>query len=589
MSLIPHTITALQLNNADSVSSGKNTVVSAVVTMLDSNDDTVIMYDDINYTNGATSKVTDSTGLVTVYIEAGDYTESVNGTTRKVNVATTTPVEFATFAQAQASKLSKDGQRIIVVERANANYILQPSGYVALTGDATLSNGRVAALQIEYEMDVRKFGAAADGVTNDTQPVLDCALRSSFVTCDKNLTVLVSTVDILSGQRFKDIKFKLANGTNAECLSCERNSVGCEFYGVEIDCNKANNATPSDGIKLNGSTNCVIDNCYIYNAKRHCIGVFLGDDSNNNLKITNNTLISSDDHTLEVRGSNGLIITGNYIYEWGAGSNGIEFQEPHNDVIVSNNNFIDVGGDLFAIESAGAPALVENFIISNNTFSGDYIGISGRFEHGIIDSNTFNGGVSTWRSGIELASIDVVVSNNFIDDGSIVVASSGTGGNAYNADNIMVINNFIRNKGADSKAIYVGATASAAGTPTSTNIKISGNTIDFTQATGTGGRAMLIGQYSLTSQLNGIDITDNVILGDGVTTSTRGILISSSAGGGKVTVKGNRISGFANNVNLTDNDLTRFILRNNDIEDFIANAFLDASTTTVVTNQDNDV
>jgi hypothetical protein len=498
-------------------------------------------------------------------------------------------IQYQTFAELQAHSETVDYTQYTVAERANAPLTLQPSGYVALAGDATLSNGRVAALQIEYEMDVRKFGAVADGVTNDTQAVLDCALRSSFVTCDKNLTVLVSTVDILSGQRFKDIKFKLANGTNAECLSCERNSVGCEFYGVEIDCNKVNNAGTSDGIKVNGSTNCVIDNCYIYNAKRHCIGVFIGDDSNNNLKITNNTLISSDDHTLEVRGSNGLIITGNYISEWGTGSNGLEFQEPHNGVIVSNNNFVDVGGDLFAIESAGTPALVENFIISNNTLSGDYIGISGRFEHGIIDSNTFMGGVSTWRSGIELASIDVVVSNNFIDDGSISIASHGSTVPAYNARNIQILNNYVRNKGVDSKALYLGAASSATGTPTSTNIKISGNTFDFTQATGTGGRALFIGQYGLLSQIDGVDITDNVILGDGVTASTRGIHIDTLAGSGKVTVKGNRIGGFANNVNLTDDNLARFILRNNDLEDFITNAFLDASTTTVVTNQDNDV
>jgi len=165
MSLIPHTITALQLNNADSVSTGKNTISSAVVTMLDSNSDVVIMYDDINYTNGATSKVTDSTGLVTVYIEAGNYTESVNGTTRKVNVATTTPVEFTTFAQAQAAKLSKDGQRIIVAERASANYILQASGYVAKTGDLSFSNSRVAALQISDKALSGWFETITDAVS----------------------------------------------------------------------------------------------------------------------------------------------------------------------------------------------------------------------------------------------------------------------------------------------------------------------------------------------------------------------------------------------------------------------------------------
>jgi len=98
-----------------------------------------------------------------------------------------------------------------------------------------------------------------------------------------------------------------------------------------------------------------------------------------------------------------------------------------------------------------------------------------------------------------------------------------------------------------------------------------------------------LGRYSLQSEIDGIDVTDNVIIGNGSTASTRGIIVDCLAGSGKVAVKSNRISGFANNVNLPSDNLTRFILRNNDLEDFINNAFLDSSTTTVVTNQDNDV
>ena len=329
--------------------------------------------------------------------------------------------------------------------------------------------------------------------------------------------------------------------------------------------------------------------CNLFDVEGNGVSAFIGDTSNVNLQIKDNVIRFTDGDAVEVRGSDGLQITGNLMQSWDAGYNAIEFQEPHKNVAISDNVFIDERGNLFAIESAGTPARIENFTIANNTFEGDYIGISGLFFDGTIKGNVFKGGIGNWRSGIELASEDVIVEGNWIDNGSISIASHGATVPVYNASNVQILNNFVRNKGVDSKALYLGAAASATGTPTCTNIKISGNTFDFTEATGTGGRALQLGRYSLQSEIDGIDVTDNVIIGNGSTASTRGIIVDCLAGSGKVAVKSNRISGFANNVNLPSDNLTRFILRNNDLEDFINNAFLDSSTTTVVTNQDNDV
>jgi hypothetical protein len=69
---------------------------------------------------------------------------------------------FETFALLQASTSGNVGQELICRERANAAYILQPTGYAALAGDATLASGRVAQLQTGQDTTVFSFGAVAD-------------------------------------------------------------------------------------------------------------------------------------------------------------------------------------------------------------------------------------------------------------------------------------------------------------------------------------------------------------------------------------------------------------------------------------------
>jgi hypothetical protein len=68
--------------------------------------------------------------------------------------------EFDTFAELQASNIGNVYQKVVCRERAGATYVLQPSGYAALSGDATLANGLVAALQINGDILLDFFGDA---------------------------------------------------------------------------------------------------------------------------------------------------------------------------------------------------------------------------------------------------------------------------------------------------------------------------------------------------------------------------------------------------------------------------------------------
>lgn len=75
-----------------------------------------------------------------------------------------------TFVQLQQAFVA-EGQRFTCVERGNAEYTVQPSGYVALTGDVTFANGLVGELQVYSGINVKQFGAKGDNTSDDTTPI----------------------------------------------------------------------------------------------------------------------------------------------------------------------------------------------------------------------------------------------------------------------------------------------------------------------------------------------------------------------------------------------------------------------------------
>lgn len=64
-----------------------------------------------------------------------------------------------TFADLSSLNPTVAGQAFECVERANAKYVLKPSGYTAIDGDVTFANGRVAELQLIGDANVAWFGS----------------------------------------------------------------------------------------------------------------------------------------------------------------------------------------------------------------------------------------------------------------------------------------------------------------------------------------------------------------------------------------------------------------------------------------------
>ena len=80
MSLVPYTITALERDVADADASGKQIIVGATCSMFIQPANTAaLLYDDAAGSNGSTAKVTNASGQVVVFVEAGTYIVSVNG------------------------------------------------------------------------------------------------------------------------------------------------------------------------------------------------------------------------------------------------------------------------------------------------------------------------------------------------------------------------------------------------------------------------------------------------------------------------------------------------------------------------------
>lgn len=78
---------------------------------------------------------------------------------------------FDSASDLQASTTLSQGSIVVVKDRGNAEYIIQPSTYTALDGDITLVNGQIAELIITDSLTLASFGAYLDGVTDDSDAV----------------------------------------------------------------------------------------------------------------------------------------------------------------------------------------------------------------------------------------------------------------------------------------------------------------------------------------------------------------------------------------------------------------------------------
>lgn len=172
--LVPHLITALADEDANGTG-GKNIVASAVCTMHDAETggNAIILYDDENGNNGATSKLTDANGQVVVYATPGEYWKSVNGGTRRKVVFGNVGAFYGTAAEIAALRPIRDGQIAYATDRANAPLISSTTA-TAQPGDITAANGNVWVLQ-DLE-NFRAYGNVDDSV--DCGPLIETVLNS---------------------------------------------------------------------------------------------------------------------------------------------------------------------------------------------------------------------------------------------------------------------------------------------------------------------------------------------------------------------------------------------------------------------------
>ncbi len=128
MALVPYKVVALAESDAQGTD-GKNIVSGANISLYDELNNPATLYDDENYTNGATFKSTDVNGVVVFYVEEGEYEEQVEGgEKRRVLAAGLPPVKIPKIKDLSTAKPSETS--IYSVESFYAGVHIGGGGFI---------------------------------------------------------------------------------------------------------------------------------------------------------------------------------------------------------------------------------------------------------------------------------------------------------------------------------------------------------------------------------------------------------------------------------------------------------------------------
>ena len=177
MALVPYTITAIERDVADAAASGKQVVVGAVCSLfLQPSDVAAQLYDNAAGDNGSTAKVTNSSGQVTVWVEAGDYRVSVNGNDSFISLQTGGETVTASVTETQTLAAAQTTVTLASLSTTNtAFYINGPSvdnGRLVLGVDFTLTSTATIELTTAYA-----DGTLITAVQNDGTEALFTAVK----------------------------------------------------------------------------------------------------------------------------------------------------------------------------------------------------------------------------------------------------------------------------------------------------------------------------------------------------------------------------------------------------------------------------
>ena len=401
-------------------------------------------------------------------------------------------------------------------------------------------------------IDVKDCGAIGDGITDDTVAIhtardsTNCLIFPSGTYLVTGLTANVSSQEwILEA----GTTIKLKNASNAALITV----TGTDFKlnGGVLDGNKAGQTSGSATqgvIVATSAARMTLRDVEVKNGYEN--GVYISGAGSDNLVITGCRIHDHNASAIHLQDVDGLAFCGNHLYAWALAYGGTSSCSgmsiwggtgENTRWAVADNVFTGNATSYFGIESASG---VYEAVISDSSFTGNVFdaaggkgnGISGHFYHCSFIGNTFANGVNDGSyNGLELVGNDLTVTGNSIEGGSIAISC----GNSVSSYNVLISGNSVATSATNGSCIWFGSDASYA----AKNITITGNLLTFL-GNGAGGYGIAVGFYGSLGKVEGVVVSDNLIVGQGTSGNAKAIFLYGGATSKDILIRGNLVRSF---------------------------------------------
>jgi hypothetical protein len=207
---------------------------------------------------------------------------------------------YATFLELQASVQTLTGSEFVVRDRANANYILQASGYVALAGDVTFPNSRVAQLQVNTGTQITTTSLIASTTTFPASIVIKTIAYQNIFDDGRGSWKQNGVTGQTPSQSPAQLVDGLLNDSNGNQWALVSSSIYLEQFNVILDNSTDNNTALAAAIafqqhsykKLNsGSGYCLFSTPFQVFSNTHIDGAAISSSKSTTGNFNNNGLI----------------------------------------------------------------------------------------------------------------------------------------------------------------------------------------------------------------------------------------------------------------------------------------------------------